>query len=353
MWSGTTDIFATLYKHLGNDKQSGKISEIYKTYRNNGNHKSEGNIRQDNNLAYRKVKQQKEQTNFVRNRRNRQDLNCGSNQRSKGQQRRSFLTVRRMQRNNKRNREESGDEMKSKYKRRLLSQKRRATNTYNNSWDKGDKLGFIKFPNKVDIIELESLYEKSPLDTIMWLESKYKEFESLLQNTGIKPCMLTVILKVLSNICSTDLVHLKASVLSAACKPNFIAELKKYIVVELPKECQRKEHVLSFCQNCLTFFSTVTKLFSVSIYNAAKIVLVSLLSVMSEIGEVFQGNMAFQNILDELKILTEQVKTADLTMFSNNKEENKITHVYESSFNQNSNFRTISHIPTFEELLTC
>ena len=109
-------------------------------------------------------------------------------------------------------------------------------------------------------MQLEKLAVEEPSEIVLVLANSRAGFEALVKQP-LRPDLLILIVRILSNLCKADFEENKAAVLSCACVHEFVDQLSKHIAV-IPLEVNkvRKDNVGSFLDDLMTFLETVINL---------------------------------------------------------------------------------------------
>jgi hypothetical protein len=196
--------------------------------------------------------------------------------------------------------------------------------------------------------QLEKLAEDEPYEIIVVLANRRSGFETLLKQP-LKPDLLILILRILSKLCKADFEENKAAVLSYACHHDFLDQLSKHIaLIPLEVNKRRKENVVSFLEDLMTFLETVINLLpSKAVEGFENIFMMT--DMMIKIFEAQQSTAAsFDEVKKNLECLKAQYKTC--VEDHEKKEVGENTNTYTLEVPQDD-FRKISVFPNPEDIL--
>ncbi|KAJ4436029.1 hypothetical protein ANN_18655 [Periplaneta americana] len=151
---------------------------------------------------------------------------------------------------------------------------------------------------------LEELSEKDAPDVAKILTNERSKFENILRQS-LPPKLLGIVLKVMSKFCATDFEENKVSLLSQACKHNFLDQLSQYIAL-IPLQGRKEEiqEISRFLEDIVTFTETIMS----HLPTQAQECFDRIFTVAGFMIEYYEGHHS-ANFSEEVKMRFEKLKT--------------------------------------------
>ncbi|XP_069677593.1 NFX1-type zinc finger-containing protein 1-like [Periplaneta americana] len=151
---------------------------------------------------------------------------------------------------------------------------------------------------------LEELSEKDAPVVAKILTNERSKFENILRQS-LPPKLLGIVLKVMSKFCATDFEENKVSLLSQACKHNFLDQLSQYIAL-IPLQGRKEEiqEIGRFLEDIVTFTETIMS----HLPTRAQECFDRIFTVTSFMIEYYEGHHS-ANFNEEVKMRFENLKT--------------------------------------------